>query len=105
MKSCSGRHARRCGERCLPMWRLEVESLLVLKNNRECGRQPRAPYGLRGTDQQTDVYHLLKGEDITLFSPSDVPGLSRRILRRSRKSLNACIPDAGERRTASASSV
>ncbi len=52
----SGRRARRCGNAVLPMWHLEVESLLVLKNNRgvEGNRVRHMDYG--GTDQQTDVY-------------------------------------------------
>ncbi|STI74885.1 ribonucleoside-diphosphate reductase [Escherichia coli] len=40
-----------------------------------CGRQTRAPYGLRVQINKLMYTRLLKGEDITLFSPSDVPGL------------------------------
>ncbi|XPE42376.1 hypothetical protein ACNKHV_14205 [Shigella flexneri] len=62
------------------MWHLEVESLLVLKITAAVEGNRDASYGLRGTNQQTHVYPLLKGEDITLFSPSDVPAV-RRVLR------------------------
>ncbi len=69
----------------------EAESLLVLKTTVVRGRQPRTSHGLRRTDQQTDAYtRLLKGGDITLFSPSDVPGLYDAFLRRPDESSNAC---------------
>lgn len=58
-----------------PMWHLEVESLLVLKNNRgvEENRVRHMDYGVQINRL---MYHrLIKGGDITLFSPSDVPGL------------------------------
>jgi ribonucleotide reductase alpha subunit len=38
-------------------------------------RQPRSSHGLRRADQQADVHPSAEGGDITLFSPSDVPGL------------------------------
>ncbi|MTD28667.1 class 1a ribonucleoside-diphosphate reductase subunit alpha [Erwinia sorbitola] len=58
-----------------PMWHLEVESLLVLKNNRgvEGNRVRHMDYGVQ--INKLMYQRLLKGEDITLFSPSDVPGL------------------------------
>ncbi|MWM21454.1 ribonucleotide-diphosphate reductase subunit alpha, partial [Escherichia coli] len=58
-----------------PMWHLEVESLLVLKNNRgvEGNRVRHMDYGVQ--INKLMYTRLLKGEDITLFSPSDVPGL------------------------------
>ncbi|WP_330982524.1 MULTISPECIES: class 1a ribonucleoside-diphosphate reductase subunit alpha [Enterobacterales] len=58
-----------------PMWHLEVESLLVLKNNRgtEANRVRHMDYGVQ--INKLMYTRLLKGEDITLFSPSDVPGL------------------------------
>lgn len=58
-----------------PMWHLEVESLLVLKNNRgvEGNRVRHMDYGVQLNKLM--YQRLLKGEDITLFSPSDVPGL------------------------------
>ena len=58
-----------------PMWHLEVESLLVLKNNRgvEENRVRHLDYGIQINGL---LYkRLIKGGDITLFSPSDVPGL------------------------------
>lgn len=58
-----------------PIWHLEVESLLVLKNNRgvEANRVRHMDYGVQLNKLM--YQRLVKGEDITLFSPSDVPGL------------------------------
>ncbi|WOT06809.1 class 1a ribonucleoside-diphosphate reductase subunit alpha [Shewanella youngdeokensis] len=58
-----------------PMWHLEVESLLVLKNNRgvEDNRIRHLDYGVQ--INKLMYQRLIKGEMITLFSPSDVPGL------------------------------
>ncbi|AHG18720.1 ribonucleotide-diphosphate reductase subunit alpha [Chania multitudinisentens RB-25] len=58
-----------------PMWHLEVESLLVLKNNRgvEGNRVRHMDYGVQ--INRLMYQRLIKNEDITLFSPSDVPGL------------------------------
>ncbi|MGO4742726.1 class 1a ribonucleoside-diphosphate reductase subunit alpha [Serratia quinivorans] len=58
-----------------PMWHLEVESLLVLKNNRgvEGNRVRHMDYGVQLN--RLMYQRLIKGQDITLFSPSDVPGL------------------------------
>lgn len=58
-----------------PMWHLEVESLLVLKNNRgvEENRVRHMDYGVQ--INRLMYQRLLKSENITLFSPSDVPGL------------------------------
>lgn len=58
-----------------PLWHLEVESLLVLKNNRgvEENRVRHMDYGVQFN--RTMYQRLIKGENITLFSPSDVPGL------------------------------
>ncbi|OIN17470.1 MULTISPECIES: class 1a ribonucleoside-diphosphate reductase subunit alpha [Shewanella] len=58
-----------------PIWHLEVESLLVLKNNRgvEDNRIRHLDYGVQINKL---MYHrMIKGQNITLFSPSDVPGL------------------------------
>lgn len=58
-----------------PIWHLEVESLLVLKNNRgvEDNRVRHMDYGVQFNKL---IYtRLMKNADITLFSPSDVPGL------------------------------
>lgn len=58
-----------------PIWHLEVESLLVLKNNRgvEDNRIRHLDYGVQLNKLM--YQRLIKGENITLFSPSDVPGL------------------------------
>nr|WP_317198951.1 class 1a ribonucleoside-diphosphate reductase subunit alpha [uncultured Psychrobacter sp.] len=58
-----------------PLWHLEVESLLVLKNNRgvEDNRVRHMDYGVQ--INKTLYTRLIKGQDITLFSPDDTPGL------------------------------
>lgn len=58
-----------------PLWHLEVESLLVLKNNRgvEDNRVRHMDYGVQ--INKTLYTRLIKNENITLFSPSDVAGL------------------------------
>ncbi|ESE41383.1 class 1a ribonucleoside-diphosphate reductase subunit alpha [Shewanella decolorationis] len=58
-----------------PIWHLEVESLLVLKNNRgvEDNRIRHLDYGVQLNKLM--YQRLIKGENISLFSPSDVPGL------------------------------
>ncbi|CUX96693.1 class 1a ribonucleoside-diphosphate reductase subunit alpha [Candidatus Doolittlea endobia] len=58
-----------------PMWHLEVESLLVLKNNRgvEANRVRHMDYGVQ--INKLMYQRLVNGKEITLFSPSDVPGL------------------------------
>tara|TARA_R110000822_G_scaffold140325_5_gene278039 strand:+ start:1038 stop:3278 length:2241 start_codon:yes stop_codon:yes gene_type:complete len=58
-----------------PIWHAEVEDLLVLKNNKgtDDNRIRHLDYGV----QFNKVFYerLLSGDDITLFSPSDVPEL------------------------------
>ncbi|WP_429092951.1 class 1a ribonucleoside-diphosphate reductase subunit alpha [Aeromonas veronii] len=58
-----------------PLWHTEVESLLVLKNNRgvEENRVRHMDYGVQ--INKLMYQRLIKGADITLFSPSDAPGL------------------------------
>ncbi|MBR7001983.1 MAG: ribonucleoside-diphosphate reductase subunit alpha, partial [Neisseriaceae bacterium] len=58
-----------------PLWHLEVESLLVLRNNRgvEENRVRHLDYGVQ--INRTLYQRLIKGEKITLFSPADVPDL------------------------------
>ncbi|HBJ67187.1 MAG TPA: ribonucleoside-diphosphate reductase subunit alpha, partial [Alcaligenes faecalis] len=58
-----------------PMWHLEVETLLVLKNNRgvEENRIRHLDYGVQ--INRLLYQRLIKGSHITLFSPHDVPGL------------------------------
>jgi ribonucleoside-diphosphate reductase alpha chain len=74
VKSCS-QGGVRAATLFYPMWHLEVESLLVLKNNRgvEGNRVRHMDYGVQ--INKLMYTRLLKGEEITLFSPSDVPGL------------------------------
>ncbi|WWO98597.1 MAG: class 1a ribonucleoside-diphosphate reductase subunit alpha [Candidatus Dasytiphilus stammeri] len=58
-----------------PLWHLEVEDLLVLKNNRgvEGNRVRHMDYAVQLNKLM--YQRLINGEDITLFSPSDVRGL------------------------------
>jgi ribonucleoside-diphosphate reductase alpha chain len=58
-----------------PIWHLEVEDLLVLKNNKgtEDNRVRHLDYGVQFNKLMYE--RLLTGGEITLFSPSDVPGL------------------------------
>ena len=58
-----------------PIWHYEVEDLLVLKNNKgtEDNRVRHMDYGVQCNKLMYE--RLIAGGDITLFSPSDVPGL------------------------------
>ncbi|QHJ10608.1 Ribonucleoside-diphosphate reductase 1 subunit alpha [Paraglaciecola mesophila] len=58
-----------------PLWHMEVESLLVLKNNRgvEENRVRHLDYGVQFNKLM--YQRLIKDQHISLFSPSDVPGL------------------------------
>ena len=58
-----------------PLWHLEVESLLVLKNNRgvEENRVRHMDYGVQ--INKLLYQRLIKSENISLFSPHEVPGL------------------------------
>ncbi|WP_211825826.1 class 1a ribonucleoside-diphosphate reductase subunit alpha [Kistimonas asteriae] len=58
-----------------PLWHYEVENLLVLKNNRgvEENRVRHIDYGVQMN--RLMYQRLIQGGNITLFSPSDVPGL------------------------------
>lgn len=76
VKSCS-QGGLRGGAATLhyPFWHLDVESLLVLKNNRGVDENR-----VRHLDYSVQLHklayeRLLSDGDITLFSPSDVPGL------------------------------
>ena len=76
IKSCSQGGVRGgAGTLYYPIWHLEVEDLLVLKNNKgtEDNRVRHLDYGV----QFNKVFYerLMNGGDITLFSPSDVPEL------------------------------
>jgi ribonucleoside-diphosphate reductase alpha chain len=56
-----------------PIWHLEVEDLLVLKNNKgtEDNRVRHLDYGVQFNKLMYE--RLIQGGDITLFSPHDVP--------------------------------
>jgi ribonucleoside-diphosphate reductase alpha chain len=58
-----------------PIWHYEIEDLLVLKNNKgtEDNRIRHMDYGV----QISKIFYerLISGGDISLFSPSEVPGL------------------------------
>ena len=58
-----------------PIWHLEIEDMLVLKNNKgtEENRVRHMDYGVQFNKLMYE--RLLSGGDITLFSPHDVPGL------------------------------
>lgn len=59
----------------LPIWHLEIEDLIVLKNNKgtEDNRIRHMDYGI----QFNKVFYerLIAGSNVSLFSPGDVPGL------------------------------
>ena len=58
-----------------PVWHLEIEDMLVLKNNKgtEENRVRHMDYGVQFNKLMYE--RLLSGGNITLFSPNDVPGL------------------------------
>ena len=58
-----------------PLWHQEMEDILVLKNNKgtEDNRVRKLDYSIQMN--KTMYERLLSGEDITLFSPHDVPDL------------------------------
>ena len=58
-----------------PVWHLEVEDMLVLKNNKgtEENRVRHMDYGVQFNKLMYE--RLIAGGNITLFSPQDVPGL------------------------------
>ena len=58
-----------------PIWHLEIEDILVLKNNKgtEDNRVRKLDYSIQINKLMYE--RLLKNEDITLFSPHDVPDL------------------------------
>ena len=58
-----------------PLWHQEIEDILVLKNNKgtEDNRVRKLDYSIQLN--KTMYQRLLNDEDITLFSPHDVPGL------------------------------
>ena len=74
--SCSQGSIRR-GSATLftPIWHFEIEDILVLKNNKgtDDNRVRHIDYGIQFNKLMYE--RLITGGDITLFSPSDVPGL------------------------------
>ena len=58
-----------------PFWHQEIEDILVLKNNKgtEDNRVRKLDYSIQLN--KTMYERLLSGQEITLFSPHDVPGL------------------------------
>ena len=58
-----------------PIWHLEIEDILVLKNNKgtEDNRVRKLDYSIQINKLMYE--RLLKSEDITLFSPHEVPDL------------------------------
>ena len=58
-----------------PIWHQEIEDILVLKNNK--GTQDNRVRGLDYSIQLSKLFYerFIKGEDISLFSPNNVPGL------------------------------
>ena len=58
-----------------PIWHSEIEDIIVLKNNKgtEENRVRKLDYGI----QLSKIFYerFIKNQDITLFSPHDVPGL------------------------------
>lgn len=58
-----------------PMWHLEAESLIVLKNNKgtDDNRVRHLDYGVQANRLMFE--RLIAGGNITLFSPDEVPGL------------------------------
>ena len=58
-----------------PIWHYEIENMLVLKNNKgiDSNRLRQMDYGVQFNKLMYE--RLIRNEDITLFSPSDVPGL------------------------------
>ena len=76
IKSCSQGGVRGgAGTIYYPIWHFEAEDLLVLKNNKgtEDNRVRHMDYGVQFNKLMYE--RLITGGNITLFSPSDVPGL------------------------------
>jgi ribonucleoside-diphosphate reductase alpha chain len=76
LKSCSQGGVRGgSGTIYHPIWHSEIQSLLVLKNNKgtEDNRIRHVDYGVQFNRLMYE--RLINGENITLFSPKNVPGL------------------------------
>jgi ribonucleoside-diphosphate reductase alpha chain len=75
-KSCSQGSIRNgAATAYFPIWHLEVEDLIVLKNNK--GTEETRVRHLDYAVQLSKLFYerFLKNQDITLFCPNDVPGL------------------------------
>lgn len=76
LKSCNQGGVRNsAGTFYYPMWHLEYEDLIVLKNNKgtEESRVRSVDYGVQVN--KFLIKRLIENKNITLFSPNDVPGL------------------------------
>ncbi|QJC30573.1 class 1a ribonucleoside-diphosphate reductase subunit alpha [Enterobacteriaceae endosymbiont of Neohaemonia nigricornis] len=76
IKSCSQGGVRGgAGTLFYPLWHFEIMNLLVLKNNRgiDSNRIRHIDYGVQ--INKLLYQRLINGDNITLFSPSDVPDL------------------------------
>lgn len=76
LKSCNQGGVRNSsGTFYYPMWHIEYEDLIVLKNNKgtEESRVRSVDYGVQLN--RFLIQRLISGGDITLFSPNDVPDL------------------------------
>lgn len=76
VKACSQGGIRGASANMMwPMWHLEYENLVVLKNNKglELNRIRRMDHTIQLNGYLWE--RLQKGEDITLFSPHEVPGM------------------------------
>jgi len=75
-RSCSQGGVRNGAATCYyPIWHLEIEDMLVLKNNKgtEDNRVRQMDYGVQFNKLMYE--RLITGGDITLFSPHDVPDM------------------------------
>ncbi|WMY97220.1 MAG: class 1a ribonucleoside-diphosphate reductase subunit alpha [Arsenophonus sp.] len=74
-----------------PLWHLEIESLLVLKNNRgiEDNRVRHLDYAVQINKIMYE--RLIQNQYITLFSPSDVPGLYESFFSNQKKFIELYI--------------
>jgi ribonucleoside-diphosphate reductase alpha chain len=76
VKSCSQGGVRGGSATCYyQLWHLEIEDLLVLKNNKgtQENRVRKIDYGVQINNYLYNRF--VQNKDITLFSPKDVPGL------------------------------
>lgn len=82
LKSCNQGGIRNASATATyPMWHYEYEDLIVLKNNKgiDDARNRSIDYCVQ--INQTLLQRLIEDKEITLFSPSDVPGLYEAFFR------------------------